>query len=69
VAASSKDMACLLKLAVALRASHSKVTLAVYLMAITAGEQSRCCVRAHANAHGVSHQIFTGLAAASARDP
>ena len=35
VAASSKDMACLVKLAAALRASHSKVTLAVYLMAST----------------------------------
>jgi len=33
VAASSKATPCLVKLAAALRGSHSKVTLAVYLMA------------------------------------
>ena len=36
MAASSKAMACLVKLAAALRASHSNVTLAVYLMASVA---------------------------------
>jgi hypothetical protein len=41
VAASSKAMPCFVMLAAALRASHSKVTLAVYLMASSIPDSRR----------------------------
>ena len=61
MAASSKAMACLVKLAAALRASHSKVTLAVYLMdIIDRGQPARFALPLYRRSENFSSAFHNG---------